>query len=310
MDAALKPTPVDPRELPLIEKLSLRFEPKEIEWRISSSGTKKSGDPWAHVVPYLQARAVQARLDWAVGPLVWKDEYKPIEGGFLCTIWIRSSDGEWIGKQDGAEFTNIEGTKGGLSDAFKRAAVKWGIGRYLYDLGGPFWAEISDSSRDGFHYAKTKHGKFYWQPDSRALDAIGMYSPKGCDPTHGEKDHQPRPKNAGERRQSKGTVHNAPKKVNVPPQNYAEKINALVANYRTIEELAEFPLVLSTSDYWFTGRDGMKLKHKTVKAWEQVVDWHTKHAPELLDEPDIFAGLVLIKEYLACHYANQEADQG
>ena len=38
----------------------------------------------------------------------------------------------WISKSDGADDSNIEGAKGGLSDAFKRAAVKFGIGRYLY----------------------------------------------------------------------------------------------------------------------------------------------------------------------------------
>jgi hypothetical protein len=38
----------------------------------------------------------------------------------------------WISRCDGADDTNIEGAKGGLSDAFKRAAVKFGIGRYLY----------------------------------------------------------------------------------------------------------------------------------------------------------------------------------
>ena len=37
-------------------------------------------------------------------------------------------------KYDGAENTDIEPVKGGLSDSFKRAAVLWGIGRYLYDM--------------------------------------------------------------------------------------------------------------------------------------------------------------------------------
>jgi len=37
-------------------------------------------------------------------------------------------------KWDGAENTDFEAIKGGLSDAFKRAGYKWGIGRYLYRL--------------------------------------------------------------------------------------------------------------------------------------------------------------------------------
>lgn len=42
--------------------------------------------------------------------------------------------GQWIDKTDGAEDSDIEAVKGGLSDAFKRAAVKWNIGRYLYSF--------------------------------------------------------------------------------------------------------------------------------------------------------------------------------
>jgi hypothetical protein len=50
-------------------------------------------------------------------------------------IGIRDADtGEWIWKYDGADDTEFQATKGGLSDAFKRAAVKWGVGRYLYHL--------------------------------------------------------------------------------------------------------------------------------------------------------------------------------
>ena len=38
----------------------------------------------------------------------------------------------WVTKTDGADDTTIEGAKGGISDALKRAAVQFGIGRYLY----------------------------------------------------------------------------------------------------------------------------------------------------------------------------------
>jgi hypothetical protein len=44
------------------------------------------------------------------------------------------TDGTWVTKIDGAEPTQIESIKGAYSDSFKRAAVKWGIGRYLYRL--------------------------------------------------------------------------------------------------------------------------------------------------------------------------------
>jgi hypothetical protein len=41
---------------------------------------------------------------------------------------------KWVWKANGAGETQVEGKKGEYSDAFKRAAVMWGIGRYLYDL--------------------------------------------------------------------------------------------------------------------------------------------------------------------------------
>jgi hypothetical protein len=49
---------------------------------------------------------------------------------------------EWIGKSDGAGDSAIEGAKGGISDALKRAGVRWGIGRYLYYLPTK-WVEMN-----------------------------------------------------------------------------------------------------------------------------------------------------------------------
>ena len=49
----------------------------------------------------------------------------------ICSLSCKVGD-NWITKADGAGDTDIEGEKGGISDALKRAAVVWGIGRYLY----------------------------------------------------------------------------------------------------------------------------------------------------------------------------------
>lgn len=60
-----------------------------------------------------------------------------------------------------AENTDIEGVKGGLSGAMKRAAVQWGIGRYLYALEEGF-AQVSER---GKLRGKTKQGTdFKWDP--------------------------------------------------------------------------------------------------------------------------------------------------
>jgi hypothetical protein len=65
----------------------------------------------------------------------------------LCGISIFCAErGEWVQKWDAAENTDIEPVKGGISDSFKRAAVLWGIGRYLYGLAA-MWVEIEQRGR-------------------------------------------------------------------------------------------------------------------------------------------------------------------
>jgi hypothetical protein len=94
-------------------------------------------------VPYLDSRAIQKRLDEAAGPFNWKNEYQNWqEKAQICKLSLYFAErNEWVTKCDGAENTDIEPIKGGLSDAFKRAASQWGIGRYLYDVGG-VWVEV------------------------------------------------------------------------------------------------------------------------------------------------------------------------
>ncbi len=111
-------------------KLSEPFAPWEIEWRAGSVYQDKR----ATLLAYLTARAVMDRLDEVVGPDRWQDSYEQGPGGgIVCTISVLTEHG-WVSKCDGAENTKIEAIKGGLSDAYKRSAVKWGIGRYLYRL--------------------------------------------------------------------------------------------------------------------------------------------------------------------------------
>jgi hypothetical protein len=143
------------------------FPPEDLEWRIGQSGIGTKG-PWAKVLAYLTSRAVMHRLDSIVGPANWRDEYqKGPDGGVICGISIRCGE-EWVTKWDGAENSQIESVKGGLSDSFKRAAVKWSIGRYLYRL-EEGWAEIADDNdRDAYRgEAKDKSGQkvyFKWYP--------------------------------------------------------------------------------------------------------------------------------------------------
>jgi hypothetical protein len=148
-----------------LSKLKEPFMPEFISWRIGQSGNGSKG-PWARILAYVDNRAIMDRLDEICGPDRWWNEFKPgPNGGVVCGITILMDDGRAVTKWDGADNTDIEPTKGGISDAMKRAAVQWGIGRYLYDL-GESWAEIVDGRGDGAsHTVDKKNGlDFWWKP--------------------------------------------------------------------------------------------------------------------------------------------------
>lgn len=122
----------------IMVKLKYPFDPFDIEWRVQSAGETKQGKLWAILVPYITNRGIQERLDEVCGVDGWYNQYQyPSEKSVICGISIKFQDGNkdtWITKWDGAEETAIEAVKGGLSGSMKRAAVQWGIGRYLYRL--------------------------------------------------------------------------------------------------------------------------------------------------------------------------------
>ena len=94
---------------------------------------KNEGKVVAPVAFYVDARAVQNRLDWTVGPHNWKEETTLLPEGAVCLLSIKIN-GEWVTKSGVSEYTEIEGTKGGASKALVRAASTWGIGRYFYEI--------------------------------------------------------------------------------------------------------------------------------------------------------------------------------
>lgn len=154
----------------LWKELAAPFPSEDIEWRVQQSGM--AGEkPYAMVLAYVTNRAIQQRLDDVMGPANWRNEYsKGPDDGVLCGISIRVSANwghgtwEWVTKYDGAENTQVEAVKGGLSGAMKRAAVQWGIGRYLYNLESNF-VDLSEK-RDTKHteyLAIKKDGKTIWK---------------------------------------------------------------------------------------------------------------------------------------------------
>lgn len=114
-----------------LNDLKTPFDPSEIEFRAGATNQDKTK---ALALAFITSRAVMDRLDEVCGPENWQDVYMAgPDGGVLCGISVKVGD-VWITKFDGADNSDVEAVKGGLSDAFKRAGVKWGIGRYLYNL--------------------------------------------------------------------------------------------------------------------------------------------------------------------------------
>ena len=157
----------------IFEQLKAPFPAHAVHWRVGATNAKKLGvKPWEATkgiaLAYIDARDVMERLDEVVGAGNWQCRYPLASGSLLiCEIGIRMppsyverNDGaieratplheDWIWKANGAGETDIEADKGRCSDAFKRAGVLLGIGRYLYNLPNA-WHDL-------------KNGKFVQEP--------------------------------------------------------------------------------------------------------------------------------------------------
>lgn len=121
----------------ILTRLAAPFAASEVDWRL---GTMKADKSKGMALAYIDARTVQDRLDAVCGPLWSCEHIASADKRMTCKIGIKIGD-EWVWRSDGAGETDVEGEKGSYSDSFKRAAVRWGVGRYLYDLASP-WVEV------------------------------------------------------------------------------------------------------------------------------------------------------------------------
>ena len=117
----------------LFAALAAPFEAEEVKVR-SQVGRQ---------LHYVTARTVMNRLDNVLGPENWWDEYTPHENSVLCRLTIRLPDGSTLTKSDAGGYAGMadsgDDDKSGYSDAFKRAAVKFGAARYLHRDGVPMF---------------------------------------------------------------------------------------------------------------------------------------------------------------------------
>ena len=127
------------------QALSAPFEASEVKFKPAVvSGNR------ALALAYVDARVIQDRLDDVLGVMGWQDSYKVLpDGSVMCRLRLKIGE-QWITKVDvGGQSEQPDGgdrTKAAFSDALKRAAVKFGIGRYLYRLPAQ-WVDYDPQKR-------------------------------------------------------------------------------------------------------------------------------------------------------------------
>src|SRR5262249_53261447 len=137
--------PITPTVEELTEALAAPFDVRAVRFKPAVvSGNR------ALALAYVDARVIQDRLDEVLGVTGWQDEYECLpDGSVVCRLRFRRGD-EWITKMDvgGQSEQADEGDrrKAAFSDALKRAAVKFGIGRYLYRLPSQ-WVDYDPQKR-------------------------------------------------------------------------------------------------------------------------------------------------------------------
>src|SRR5208282_5974269 len=129
----------------LTEALAAPFRTGAVQFKPG----KVSGNR-ALALAYVDARAIQDRLDEVLGVLGWQDEYECLpDGSVVCRLRLRLGE-EWITKMDvgspSEQPDEGDRRKAAFSDALKRAAVKFGIGRYLYRV-GPQWVDYDPQKK-------------------------------------------------------------------------------------------------------------------------------------------------------------------
>lgn len=122
--------------------MNLKDLQKEIpyKWRAGPGGKQ---------LAYIDARDVMDLLDEVVGPENWQDSYELVGDKIIAGVGILTND-QWVWKYDTGVESNIEEEKGMFSDAFKRAAVKWGVGRFLYSIEStkPTFSQIKKKAKE------------------------------------------------------------------------------------------------------------------------------------------------------------------
>lgn len=155
------------------EDLAASFEIGELKFY---PGAKTRDGSKARVFTYIDARAVMDRLDRVVTPAGWQTSYRVLDLATCaveCQLTVQLAEGfvtkadvGYPNDADDAHDPGKEPLKAAFSDALKRAAVQFGIGRYIYSL---------ELERD--YLPIDEFGKFKEAPKIRGSTVQPTYTP-------------------------------------------------------------------------------------------------------------------------------------
>ena len=156
----------------ITDTLSAPFDPKEVKFKPQSVKGNR-----ALALAYVDVRVIEDRLDGVLGVEGWQDEYETLaDGSVVCRLRLRLGE-QWITKMDvGSPSEQPDGgdrLKAAFSDALKRAAVKFGIGRYLYRL-PPQWVDYDPVKKQ---FTQTPQLPGYAIPKSATSARLALEKP-------------------------------------------------------------------------------------------------------------------------------------
>jgi hypothetical protein len=262
--------------------LAAPFEPREVKFKPQMVKNNR-----CLAMAYIDARLIQDRLDDVLGVENWEDGYKILpDGSVMCRLRIKLGD-RWIAKTDvGSPSEQPDGgdrMKAAFSDALKRAAVKFGIGRYLYRLPAQ-WVDYDPVKKQiaqvpqmpAFAIPKSKPQN---KPDAAAspVREVAPVSAKAAPPQPApeqQKAEAPKPEPKAEATKPELKVE--------PPRNEAPKPGGLPANGQELHRrLREYDAKLAAQKLCSVGQLLAHVTQAGVKAGftANLSDWAGQAIP-------------------------------
>ena len=128
---------------------------------------------------YITARTAMNRLDDVLGPENWWDEAEWAENSVLYRLTIRLPDGTTVTKIEAGAPAGMadsgDDDKSAISDGLKRAAAKFGVGRYLYGDGVPDYGPATRPRAGAGPGRRAAAGPYRAAPQARPVGGVGQH---------------------------------------------------------------------------------------------------------------------------------------